>query len=52
MEVHQNKKTNDTLYILTIITGMMIPVQFLTGVYGRPAHRFLAHHVIGYHLTQ
>ena len=34
MEVYQNQKTNDTLFILTIITVMMVPSQFLTGMWG------------------
>jgi len=34
VEVYQNQKTNDTLFILTIITVMMVPSQFLTGMWG------------------
>lgn len=34
IEVHQTTKTNETLFTLTIITALIIPVQFLTGVYG------------------
>jgi hypothetical protein len=34
IEAHQNKKTNDTLLVLTILTALMLPVQFLTGVWG------------------
>lgn len=34
IEAHQNKKTNDTLLVLTILTALMFPVQFLTGVWG------------------
>ena len=44
IEVHQTTKTNETLFTLTIITALIIPVQFLTGVYGtenmREAHVF------------
>ena len=32
--MHQTTKTNETLFTLTIITALIIPVQFLTGVYG------------------
>ena len=34
IEVHQTHKTNETLFTLTILTALIIPVQFLTGVYG------------------
>mmetsp|Transcript_23386 Transcript_23386/g.57338 ORF Transcript_23386/g.57338 Transcript_23386/m.57338 type:complete len:537 (+) Transcript_23386:110-1720(+) len=34
IDSHLSKKNNDTLHVLTIITALMIPTQFLTGVYG------------------
>ena len=34
IEAVQNKKTNDTLMVLTILTALVIPAQFLTGVWG------------------
>lgn len=34
IEGYNTKKSNDTLFILTILTALMIPTQFLTGVWG------------------
>ena len=34
IEAFQTKKTNETLLVLTVLTALMFPVQFLTGVWG------------------
>jgi magnesium transporter len=34
VEVYQEQRTNQTLFLLTIVTTLMVPVEFLTGMWG------------------
>merc|ERR1712187_1004795 len=33
-EAHRNKRMNDTLYVLSVLSAIFLPAQFVTGLYG------------------